>query len=1123
MITLVVMGGLVSFFVFLHPIFITRAVDLTLTVNSTDDTADFDAGDGFCDTDDSDNDGPCTLRAAIQEANATVGSDAVIIEFDISGGGEHTIELASELTFLTRDNVTIDGSTQSGSSCGDLWGIGGAHIDPIWNIVLDINGQSGGLRITGEAATVKGLKIVNSSASQWAIRLAGSDNTIRCNYLHHNQGGINIDYGSDNNTIGGSAIGDGNVIADSSSMGAGIASASAVGGEGVTGTIVQGNFIGTNVAGTAADGNHTGIDFQGGVTNTVIGGINAGEGNLVSGNRNIGITFFGDDVSANNIIRGNYIGTNRTGLAAIPNVLDGIFAINATHLTIGGTVAGARNIISGNDRNGIRIDFGAGEGSHDVSVLGNYIGVGADGTTQLGNDEAGVYFDGNIPDAASFIGGTAVGAGNIIWANGERGVTVGAGVAVLGNSIYANTDKGISAPHDGAPTITLESAAVVDDETTITGSLAGENSTDYRLEFFASPDEDATGSGEGKIYLGYVNVTTDGSGTAAFSKDELASADPGDYASAVASEILKDGGEPTGYYSSFEFNENVQLNAPRVTSVDLPGGVFVGDEATITTIATSGGTIDFFACKAGDGSSEGCGGGGTWCSDLGAASNPSCAFTPTTGDVGLQSAFIYIFDSEIGAVQNGQEHFFYVNAAPVAGESNAATFLINQSADVISVIRSDEENYPPEDAAFVDIDGEQFNQSLAARTQAFANGISNAIFRWDTSELSDMATVTDATFSCNAGASGILNADDRNLTADWYSGDFDVSAYSALPQTSALLSHSLDELDADPGALNSIPLDNGDGLNVDGDTMLRLHIDGGEPAGVGGAFTCDKIANDFYPHLEIAYTIPGDNTTPTFTTGPSDGGSSSDAPTTVGSNVTFTATATDEDDDQYYFAICKTNAVTSSSNAAPTCDGGSWAISSATNSASQATVTYTTLSANFGTNAWYAFVCDKTISDAACSAASQGAGNNGSPFVVQAASSSSGSGGGGGGFTAPVIIPVPSSSQSNSGPTQPAPPGSSANPTPPPLALPIVRSLSLERQMIGIFGRLFGFLPKNSEDWLAIRYLAYDGTHPYRRNLETERQALKTYGRIFRAMPAAHLEWRVLSVIAYGLQGLSIE
>jgi len=110
------------------------------------------------------------------------------------------------------------------------------------------------------------------------------------------------------------------------------------------------------------------------------------------------------------------------------------------------------------------------------------------------------------------------------------------------------------------------------------------------------------------------------------------------------------------------------------------------------------------------------------------------------------------------------------------------------------------------------------------------------------------------------------------------------------------------------------------------------------------------------------------NLSPIFTATPSDGGSSASAPTSSGSDVTFTATANDANSDQYYLAICKTNAVTPGANTYPTCDGGKWPSANPTafNSDSMATETYTAQSGDAESNAWYAFVCDKRASGAAC-------------------------------------------------------------------------------------------------------------------------------------------------------------
>lgn len=114
---------------------------------------------------------------------------------------------------------------------------------------------------------------------------------------------------------------------------------------------------------------------------------------------------------------------------------------------------------------------------------------------------------------------------------------------------------------------------------------------------------------------------------------------------------------------------------------------------------------------------------------------------------------------------------------------------------------------------------------------------------------------------------------------------------------------------------------------------------------------------------------------------PSDGGSSASVPTLAGNNIDFSITATDAQSDNYYLAICKTNAITANNEAAPTCGGANWCVSGSTASGSQALCDYETIAGDVGENDWYAFVCDHNI-ESACSVAMQGSGDNGSPFVV---------------------------------------------------------------------------------------------------------------------------------------------
>lgn len=138
------------------------------------------------------------------------------------------------------------------------------------------------------------------------------------------------------NTIGGAALGEGNVI--SGHNGAGVELDS--GGPG--GCILQGNLIGTNASGTKAVPNLSHGIMIGSANNTV-GGSGPGEGNVISGNGSFGLRLAGDD----NVVQGNQIGTNAAGGATLPNALGGIEIYQGANNLIGGLPSGAGNVISG--------------------------------------------------------------------------------------------------------------------------------------------------------------------------------------------------------------------------------------------------------------------------------------------------------------------------------------------------------------------------------------------------------------------------------------------------------------------------------------------------------------------------------------------------------------------------------------------------------------------------------------------------------------------------------------------------------------------------------------------------------------------------------------------------------
>ena len=110
------------------------------------------------------------------------------------------------------------------------------------------------------------------------------------------------------------------------------------------------------------------------------------------------------------MIQGNYIGTNAAGTAALGNQANGISLGGGRGDTIGGTIAGAGNLISGNGMVGIGIGSVTRLTTHSHVVKGNFIGTDATGTAPLGNGGDGIFLRGlNPPTVANTIGGMAAG------------------------------------------------------------------------------------------------------------------------------------------------------------------------------------------------------------------------------------------------------------------------------------------------------------------------------------------------------------------------------------------------------------------------------------------------------------------------------------------------------------------------------------------------------------------------------------------------------------------------------------------------------------------------------------------------------------------------------------------
>jgi CSLREA domain-containing protein len=536
--------------------------------------------------------GAGSLRQAILDANAN-NFAADTIAFNIAGAGVHTISPLSALPDIT-ETVVIDGYTQPGSSVNTLVTADNAVIK------IELDGSSAGagadgLRIVGSGSIVRGLAVNRFTRN--GITLVGAsgmgDNiTISGSFIGTDAAGA-IDLGNGNDGIGtengfGSGS-DNNLIGGISPAARNIISGN--GGDGVEfffcgGNTVQGNFIGLAADGSTAIGNSgAGVSVSAFTGGTVIGGDDAADGatdgivaarNYISGNAGGGIGA-GGAAFGGVTITGNYIGTDATGTLARGNN-GGIGTNLAYNSIIGGSTAGAGNLISGNTNDGINIG-----NTGDLIVRGNRIGTTADGISPLGNTGDGVeiYAGGSN----NRIGGIGVGEGNVIAFNTLNGVQITdvgitpTGNPILSNSIFSNGGLAINLSIDG---VTPNDAGDADagannfqNFPVVTSALPGStrivgtfNSTPgamFRLEFFNSLAADASGNGEGQLFIGSINVTTDASGNAAFDQTFAPNSPVGSFVSATATNLTTN--------DTSEFSNAKQVLNPSAASVSVGGRV----------------------------------------------------------------------------------------------------------------------------------------------------------------------------------------------------------------------------------------------------------------------------------------------------------------------------------------------------------------------------------------------------------------------------------------------------------------------------------------------------------------------------------------------------------------------
>ncbi len=304
--------------------------------------------------------GAGSFRQMLIDANNNPGKDT--IRFNIPGNTKHTISPASPFPVIT-DPVVIDGYSQPGASPSTNPITAGSNAV----LMIELNGSNAGnsaigLKITAGNSTVQGL-VINDIT--WF--------------------GINLE-SNGHNTI-------------------------------------MGNFIGTDVSGSGAIKSNTssGIYIHNSANN-VIGGTAPSARNVISGNA-VGIEITGLGAS-NNKVQGNLIGTDKSGTVVLGNLHQGISIYYAASNLIGGSVPGARNIISGsgegNPVNSQQAGIGLILNGPGNLVQGNFIGTDISGKKSLSNNNDGI----SITSNRNIIGGTTTAARNIISGNSLSGISL---------------------------------------------------------------------------------------------------------------------------------------------------------------------------------------------------------------------------------------------------------------------------------------------------------------------------------------------------------------------------------------------------------------------------------------------------------------------------------------------------------------------------------------------------------------------------------------------------------------------------------------------------------------------------------------------------------------------------
>jgi titin len=459
----------------------------------------------------------------IQANNNTIGGTSAAAGNLLSGNNAYGLALSA----------SASGNVVEANTAGTDYT--GSFAVPNLTSGISLSGGANHNTIGGTLSAERNLISGNHNYGLVLNGAATNSNLVQGNYLGtdvsgakglgNTYAGVGLLDGASFNTVGGVAAGTRNDIAANGVYGV------VLSGTGTTANAIQGNFIGIDRSGTQPLGNgDSGVGIAGGANNNRIGGI--GAGNVIAANVNFGVALF--DAATDNLVQGNYLGTDLSGTKPLGNMTGLGLLGGASNNLIGGTDAGADNLISANTTFGV---FIANSDTTGNLVQGNLIGRDGSGTQPLGNGASGIDIEDNASNNAV--------VANTIAFNGGDGVRINSGIenAIEQNSISNDGNLGIELLNGGddqesAPQII--GARTDGSHVALQGDLNSLPDTSFTLEFFANTSCNSSGFGEGEQFLGSITVTTDDNGFASFAVGFAVVVDPSEVLTATATDSAND-------------------------------------------------------------------------------------------------------------------------------------------------------------------------------------------------------------------------------------------------------------------------------------------------------------------------------------------------------------------------------------------------------------------------------------------------------------------------------------------------------------------------------------------------------------------------------------------------------